>query len=101
MTRVYYNELASIITTSGAVPVLKDCNGWVAINKGTTLVKVNGVDLNPPPAPGLSGESLGVSGNLGEVYSRPDIKVSFPTAGPGNVLLIVQKLYGANTFDHV
>lgn len=86
----YYSE-----TT--LVPVHKSCNGFLATNEGTTTVKVNGKILQPPPAPGLSGEATGLFCNIGEIYvgNNNAINVEFPIPGVGAVLLlsIAQKFY--------
>jgi hypothetical protein len=70
------------------------CNGWTAINKGDTLVIVNGIKLKPfPPGhPELSGESFGVQGNLGETYGGV-ISITFAAGGVAPEVMIIQKYY--------
>jgi hypothetical protein len=85
-----YNILTGSYTQTTRVQVVKNCNGWVAINKGNVEVRVQGLPLLPAAVAGTSGESYGVSGNNDEIYSG-DIDVEFPIAG-GQVY-IIQKYF--------
>jgi hypothetical protein len=86
----YYSETEN-------VPVRKNCNGFLAVNEGTTTVKVNGKILQPPPAPGLSGEGFGIFCNVGEIYvgNNGAIDIEFPILPVGGIFLvsISQKFY--------
>ena len=102
ITQFFYNQAGQSYFDSQSVQVIPFCNGWVAINKGDTLVRVNGIPLKPyPPGhPELSGESYGVAGNLGEVFVGDNmvIQVVFDTAAGGVApwVIIAQKFYLPN-----
>lgn len=53
------------------IPVGVNCNGYIAVNKGDVLAFVNEFPIKGFPIghPELSGESYGVFGNLGEIYT--------------------------------
>jgi hypothetical protein len=87
-----YVDFTTDVTIGGDFPVKKNCNGWVAVNLGTDIAKVNGMQILPPVAPTLSGEAKGVLGNYGEIYGRDVLSIEFlTTTGPH--LQITQKLY--------
>lgn len=75
---------------NGNVPIDGKCNGWTAINIGTTLVNVNQIPLNAGVPGTNNGESFTIGGNADEVFEGR-ISVSFPS-GAG-VVLIIQKYY--------
>jgi hypothetical protein len=89
---VQYNTSPIWVSEPGFVEVDENCNGWMAINKGSGVAYVNGVPLNPAPAVGLSGESTGTSGNYGEVF-KGSIQVKFAPNANDNLVLFVQKFY--------
>lgn len=96
MNACKYNIIPQSFFAPQEVTPDSKCNGWTAINKGDTLVIVNGIKLKPfPPGhPELSGESFGVQGNLGEVYTGI-ISIVFDATGGGVApeVLIIQKYY--------
>lgn len=67
-SKLCYNEIVQSYYKSQMVFVPENCNGYLAVNKGDTIVWVNGFPLNPPVGAGLSGESTGLLGNKGEIY---------------------------------
>lgn len=89
-----YNIISVNVTDTSDQDIAQFCNGWTAINKGTSLATVNGVTLNPSPGAGLSGESFGCQGNTGEVF-RGTVRIVFEPGGINNVLF-VQKYYMEN-----
>lgn len=72
------------------VPIDSKCNGFTAINIGSTKAIVNGVPLNGGTPGTNNGEAFSVGGNSGEVF-KGRVTISFPS-GSGNVL-IIQKYY--------
>jgi hypothetical protein len=93
MEKNCYNIIGQSYFESQQVNPDPRCNGWTAVNKGATLCIVNGIELKPfPPGhPELSGESFGVTGNLGEVFTgRITLDI---TPGAGAKLLLIQKFY--------
>lgn len=68
------------------------CNGWIAINTGDDTVTVEGIILLPAAAPGLSGQSVSVGGNLCEEYAGR-INIAFAGVGVAPSLQLVQKYY--------
>lgn len=93
---LYYDALVQTVSESIELPVDPCCNGFIAINKGAVLATVNQIPLKPfPPGfPDLSGESITVGGNRGELY-RGRIVVQF--AGAGGNVVIIQKYYKQST----
>lgn len=85
-----YNVVSQQYSQNGNVPLDSHCNGWTAINIGTTVVEVNGIPLNPGTPGTNNGESFTVGGNKGEIFNGR-ISLNF-TGGTGNVL-IIQKYY--------
>ncbi len=78
-------------TQSGFVKMVKNCNGYLAVNTGTTIVRVNDHVLYPG-VPGTSnGDSLPAGGNLGEIFVGT-IKIAFTGVGT-NEVTIDQKFY--------
>lgn len=85
-----YNFAVIPVTQNQPVDVDRRCNGFTAINTGTTLAILNGIPLNAG-VPGTSnGDSITIGGNKGELF-RGRIDVAF-TGGVGSVL-IIQKFY--------
>lgn len=78
------------VTQNGGVEIDSRCNSLNFVNKGTTVVEVNGIVLNPATVPGQTGESYTVGGNADEII-RSKVVVNF-VGGTGN-LLMVQKIY--------
>ena len=90
--RIKFSSAVSIQRFTGDIDIDPLCNGWTAINRGTSIVQVNGVPLAPPATPGLSGESFGVSGNIGELYAGR-VTCLFDVADTAPALVFVQKIY--------
>jgi hypothetical protein len=99
MNLLSYSVFTTIIRESTSFPLQDLCNGFVVINKGTAVVQVGQVPLNPPPGPGLSGESWGVTGNVGEVYSKQIIEVNFDASDTAPMVVLIQKVYNRQTFS--
>ena len=93
-----FNEQAYSFYSSQKLVIPKLVNGYLAVNKGTTTVIVNGFPLLPPPAVGLSGESTGLFGNIGEIYvgNNQQMDITF-AAGVGGWVVIVFKFYVPNS----
>lgn len=88
---LFYNLTPQTYRTDTKVEVDPYCNGFTAVNIGTTPLIINGVPLLPPAVAGGIGESVSFGGNRGEVYiGRIDLQ--FPN-GTGGVALITQKVY--------
>jgi hypothetical protein len=83
-----YNEVVQQYYASQMIQVPQDCNGYVAVNCGDTILWVNGFRLLPAPGPGLSGESKGAIGNKDEIY----------TGNNGQIQLTVDKVVGIAPF---
>jgi len=84
-----YNISVSVVTTSGFVDVMPNCNSWMVTNTGADTVEVNGMTLFPGTVGSILGDSKTIGGNQGEVYTG-NIKVAFlTTVNPR--LEIVQK----------
>jgi hypothetical protein len=91
-----YNEAVTIVTGSLIYDLTPRCNGYVAVNIGDTIAIVNQKRLLPAPGPGLSGESAGVQGNLGEIFTGTNgsIPVFFGTPlGVNPKVMIIEKFY--------
>jgi hypothetical protein len=91
-----YNISVKTYIVSGQHLLTKTCNGFVAINIGDTIVQVKQVQLKPPPAPALSGESTGVQGNADEIFTGDNGVISILFVGPPGVnpkVQIVEKYY--------
>lgn len=89
---------------TGAIPYhisqkvnrVKNCNGFLAVNTGGDVVRVNGHVLYPGTNTLLPGGTLGDShnwgGNRGEVYLG-EIQITFLGVGPNPEVTIDQKFY--------
>ena len=86
-----YNVNSQQYNQNGNVSLDIYCNGWTAINIGTTLVTVNGIPLNPGTPGTNNGESFAIGGNEDEIYTGR-ITLAFSGVGTNNVL-IIQKFY--------
>jgi hypothetical protein len=89
---IRFNDQVQQIRQGGEQPVDPMCNGFVAVNKGNCVVTVNNMPLQPPPGAGLSGESYGIIGHEGELYTRKSIKIVF-SPGSNPLVVISQKIY--------
>ena len=91
-----YTEKVEFIRVSGNYVLDRQCNGYVAVNIGDTVALVYNKPIKPAPAAGLSGESVGVQGNLGEIYTGQNgaipILFNLPL-GTNPVVMIVEKIY--------
>lgn len=85
-----YNVSVTQYSKNQQAVIDSHCNGWTAINIGTTVVNVKGIPLNPGTPGTNNGESFTIGGNAGEIF-KGRVDIEFPT-GSGNVLLI-QKFY--------
>lgn len=78
-------------TDSGFVKMVNNCNGYLAVNTGQTIVKVNDHILYPGIPGTNNGDSFPFGGNLGEIFVGT-IKISFTGVGT-NEVTIDQKFY--------
>jgi hypothetical protein len=80
---------------SGQVDLLRPCNGWTVVNKGTTNVTVNGSHVLAPD------EFIAVSGNEREVFTGYLRLLFASNTDPGNNVIVWQKFYvtGASRYD--
>ena len=93
MKLVAFNIYGQLYTSDQYLKVDQYCNGVTFINRGDSVVYVNGVPLAPSPlGPGFAGESIAFSGNEGEVY-RGDIELRFAAGGTSNQVAVLQKFY--------
>lgn len=91
-----YNEQVYEFRNSQQLQIGEYCNGFLAVNKGNAPVIINGFPLLPPPAAGVSGESVGLIGNLGEIYvgNNGTIQIVFDLTGaPSNPLVVIVLKY--------
>jgi len=86
-----YNISVSLITLSGFVPVMENCNSLMFTNTGADIVEVNGMVLYPGTVGTTLGDSKTIGGNAGEIYTG-NIKVTFRTV-VNPQLEIVQKSF--------
>jgi hypothetical protein len=75
------------------------CNAWEVINLGDIWVNVNGILLKgfPPGHPELTGASIGVAGQYGEIF-KGNVNVQSAATTPGSgttqfLCLFIQKTY--------
>jgi len=88
---LFFDIVNSTYTNNAHVQIDQFCNGVTIVNTGTTNMRVNGVPLGPPIAPGLLGESVSFGGNRNEIfYGRVDI--SFDVLA-GARCIVEQKVY--------
>jgi len=88
-----YNVIVTQHSIATNVEVQQNCNGVSIRNIGNTTAVINGVQILPAPAPGLSGESYSFGGNLGEIYTgRLQLRFLLPIGTNPNVE-IIQKFY--------
>jgi len=93
MKLVAFNVFGQIYTFDTYLKVDQMCNAVTFINRGDSVVYVNGVPLAPSPlGPGFAGESIAFSGNEGEIY-RGDIEVRFVPGGTSDQVVVLQKFY--------
>lgn len=94
-----YNERTTIFTQSGQYKLQTNCNGYIAVNNGDTIVQVNRFPLKPPVLPTLSGESTGVVGNQDETFTGDNgiIQISFLTPMGANPSVIIKEKFYVNS----
>lgn len=93
MERRIYNDISQIVRQSIEIVVHQNCNGWTAVNQGADVVKINNIQLLPSSSPStITGDSVSIEGNEGEIYERLTLKVEFQTTTQPQ-LLIIQKIY--------
>jgi hypothetical protein len=88
-----YNITAQIYNDNRSIIVDQKCNSITAINKGASLVTINGIPLLPSITPGQSGESIAIEGNGQEILSGR-VDISFSGAG-AKYVVIIQKIFVA------
>lgn len=96
MEFIKYNTTgAQVYTRSTVVKRVENCNGFIAVNTGDSIVTVNDRVLYPG-VPGTSlGDSVTIGGNLGEIYLG-QIKIVFAAGGLQPEITIEQKFYIVN-----
>lgn len=82
-----YDALPTSYTWSQQINLLRPCNGWTVVNKGTTTVTVNGIHTL------AANEFIAVSGNEGEEYTGFLRLVFASNTDPGNNAVVWQKFY--------
>lgn len=83
---------AELYTASTVVKRVQNCNGYIAVNTGDTIVRINGMVLYPG-VPGTSvGDSMTEGGNAGEIFLG-NIKIVFDGGGAAPEVSIKQKFY--------
>lgn len=94
MNSLQYNIQGYSYTVSQDVPVENNLNGFTVINEGDGTAFVNGIELKPypPGRPDLTGESVSVGGNLGELY-RGRIEIKFATGQLFPKVVVIKKYY--------
>lgn len=90
---VCYDIITQPISVSCQQALVDNVNSWSVSNTGDEIVQVNGKTLLPRPGAGLSGESYGVSGNLGELYNRKYLTIQFQGGGVNPQVELTQKYY--------
>lgn len=87
---LFYNITPVEYLRNASIVVDALCNGATVINTGATVLRANGIPLNPA-IPGVrNGESFTFGGNRGEIFAGR-IDLAFVT-GIGSAFLI-QKIY--------
>ena len=86
-----YNFSSQSYIKNGFATLDRFCNGFTAINIGTTVATVNGIPLNPGTPGTSNGDSITIGGNKGEIL-KTRVTISFGAGNTGNVL-IIQKFY--------
>jgi hypothetical protein len=91
-----YNIRQVTFNSSGQYVLDKCCNGFVAVNIGDTLVRIQQIPLKPPPAINLTGESTGVQGNADEIFVGTNgmLTITFVNpVGANPLVMIIEKYY--------
>jgi hypothetical protein len=82
-----YDAQPASYNASGQIGLLRPCNGWTVVNKGTNNVTVNGIHVLAP------NEFIAVAGNEGEEFTGY-LRLGFAINGdPGNNAIVWQKFY--------
>ncbi len=88
-----YEEDTQVYTQSQDIDVQRFCNGFTATVIGSDAVLVNGMLLRPSTTPlTVTGDSLSVGGNRGEIYGKRRIRIQFLTQVAPQ-LQVTQKYY--------
>jgi hypothetical protein len=87
-----YNIVVSTFTRQQEIEVLQRCNSVTIRNLGDVALRINGILLQPPPAPGLSGEFVSFEGNDNEYYNGR-LSLVFNAGGLAPLAEITQKYY--------
>jgi hypothetical protein len=78
---------------SGWANMVNNCNGFLAVNTGDEIVRVNDHVLYPGVPGTNNGDTYPFFGHSGEIFSGT-IKIAFGTGGGGNpAVTIDQKFY--------
>lgn len=80
-----YNE-------GGFVKMVANCNGYIVVNTGDDIVRVNDRVLYPGVIGTTNGDSHTVGGNFGEVFLGT-IRISFDGTGATPEITVEQKYY--------
>lgn len=93
MDFIRYNVTGAVpYTQGGIVKRVDNCNGFIAINTGDDIAWINDQIIYPGVPGTVSGESVSVGGNLGEIYLGL-INLKFNGVGANPEVSINQKFY--------
>ncbi len=87
-----YNEMNTRVTEAMEVQLQRCINGFVVKNTGDVIAYVNQWPIQPPPAAGLSGESIGVLADEGDIYVGR-ISITFGAGGANPEVWVKQVVY--------
>ena len=86
-----YNVINERVTQAQEIQLKTCLNTWIVKNTGGVRAYVNQWPIEPPPAPGLSGESFGPEADEGDIYVGR-ISITFD-AGANPEVWISQGVY--------
>lgn len=89
---LHFNFVGQEYSVNTEVSVDPACNAVTFINKGTMVARINGVPINPPLDPTLSGESITVGGNKGELF-KGRLQITVGVGDPAPLVIVIQKYY--------
>lgn len=89
---LHWNVYGQLYYENQDIRPADNCNGFTVINRGTGIVRVNGVPLSPPAVVGDAGDSITFSGNVGEIYGGR-ITINFAPGTPTPQAVVIQKFY--------
>lgn len=91
---------SQLYNQSGFAKRAVNCNGFIAVNTGDDIVRINDQVLYPG-VPGITiGDSVTYGGNFGELFIG-QIKISFDGVGANPQVAINQKIYITNNNEQI